>query len=368
MEAALYDDRDGFFTRGGGAGRADGDFVTSPEVGPLFGVLVARFLDRSWDGLERPDPFVVVEAGAASGRLAGAVLRATPACAPALRYVLVERSAELRARQRDHLRLEPADEALGPFASGHDPDDALEPVTGMGPILTQLDELPAIAVDGVLLANELLDNLPVRIVERTGHGWDEVRVGCVDEDAGPRFVEVLVAAPPALAAEAETVAAGADVPAGSRLPVPVQLGPLLDAAAALIRHGDVVLVDYLATARELVERGPAGWLRTYRQHDRGADALDAPGSRDITVDVPLEHLVAVARRAGFELVERTTQRDWLTALGIDELVDAGAATWRERAHLGDLEAVAARSRVHEADALTDPAGLGGHGVVVLHRA
>src|SRR5689334_22632426 len=179
MEAALYDDPDGFFARGRGAGRAGADFVTSPEVGPLFATLVARALDRSWVRLGRPDPFVVVEAGAGSGRLASGVLRAAPACAPALRYVLVERSAGLRARQRELLAVEPADEALGPFAAGSDPDDALEPVTGMGPIVAQLDELPAVAVDGVLLANELLDNLPVRVVARTAHGWDEVRVGCV---------------------------------------------------------------------------------------------------------------------------------------------------------------------------------------------
>ena len=64
MEAALYDDRDGFFTRGAGAGRAGADFVTSPEVGPLFGRLVARALDRSWAAMGEPDPFdSVVMAG-----------------------------------------------------------------------------------------------------------------------------------------------------------------------------------------------------------------------------------------------------------------------------------------------------------------
>ena len=72
------------------------DFVTSPEVGTLFGALVARALDASWHELGAPDPFVVIEAGAGRGRLAADVLRAAPACAPALRYVLVERSAALR--------------------------------------------------------------------------------------------------------------------------------------------------------------------------------------------------------------------------------------------------------------------------------
>src|SRR6188508_690824 len=88
VEVALYGD-DGFFTRARGAGRAGRDFVTSPEVGPLFGTLVARALDRWWAELDHPDPFVVVEAGAGRGVLARDVLAAGPECAPALRYVLV---------------------------------------------------------------------------------------------------------------------------------------------------------------------------------------------------------------------------------------------------------------------------------------
>jgi len=90
VEEALYGDG-GFFSSGHGAGRAGADFVTSPEVGQLFGALVAQYLDRVWDDLDRPDPFVVIEAGAGRGRLAADVLAASPRCAPALRYVLVER-------------------------------------------------------------------------------------------------------------------------------------------------------------------------------------------------------------------------------------------------------------------------------------
>jgi SAM-dependent MidA family methyltransferase len=81
MEAALYEPDAGFFARGHGAGRARGDFVTSPEVGPLFGACVARALDRWWRDLGAPDPFVVLEAGAGPGRLCREVLRAEPECA-----------------------------------------------------------------------------------------------------------------------------------------------------------------------------------------------------------------------------------------------------------------------------------------------
>ncbi|MDQ3353756.1 MAG: SAM-dependent methyltransferase, partial [Actinomycetota bacterium] len=96
VDAALYGPG-GFFVAGGrGAGRR-ADFVTSVEVGPLFGAVVANALDTEWERLGRPDSFVVVEAGAGRGALARDVLGTGPACAVALRYVCVERSARLRA-------------------------------------------------------------------------------------------------------------------------------------------------------------------------------------------------------------------------------------------------------------------------------
>src|SRR5215204_3597415 len=125
VDAALYDEDGGFYAAGGGAGRAGRDFVTSPEVGVLFGALVARFLDRAWDDLSRPDPFVVVDAGAGRGRLVADVLRADPACSRAL------------------LTFEPADRALGP-AVREEPDEAPTPVEGIGPIVTSLPEFPAL--------------------------------------------------------------------------------------------------------------------------------------------------------------------------------------------------------------------------------
>ena len=102
MRLALYGE-DGFYitTRAGGgrAGRR-GDFLTAAEVGPLFGVLVGRYLDAEWDRIGQPNPFVVVDAGAGPGTLARSVLAATPHCRDALTYVTVERSASLRATRR----------------------------------------------------------------------------------------------------------------------------------------------------------------------------------------------------------------------------------------------------------------------------
>ncbi len=368
QELALYAPDGGFFTSGGGAGRAGRDFVTSPETGQLFGMLLARHLDHVWSDLGRPDPFLVVEVGAGRGKLAADLLRATPECTPALRYVLVERSDALRARMRDLLTLEPADEALGPFVHGEDPDDASEPVAGTGPIVTVLAELPTITFPGVVLANELLDNLPVRIVERGPSGWQEVLVTLGEgEGASAGLVETLVPAAPALAAEADVVAAGVAVPLGARLPVPEVLAEWLDVVAGALRRGELLVLDYVAPAAELVARD-GGWLRTYRAHERGDDAYASPGTQDITADVPLEHLLHTAARAGLEPVLDVPQAEFLVGLGMDELVEEGRDIWRERAHLGDLEAIAGRSRVAEAAALSDPVGLGAHRVIAFRRA
>jgi len=133
VDVALYDPTYGFYATGGRAGRR-GDFLTSPEVGPLFGAVVARALDAWWRAAGEPPRCTVVDAGAGPGTLARAIRAAAPACGPALRYVLVERSAAQRAL--------------------HDPLVA----DGRGAVRSQA-ELPD-EVEGpcAVLANELLDN------------------------------------------------------------------------------------------------------------------------------------------------------------------------------------------------------------------
>src|SRR3954465_9073454 len=88
MDRALYGPG-GFFSSGRGAGRQR-DFITSPELGPLFGAVVARALDHWWDDLGRPDPYTVVEFGSGSGALASAIRTAEPRCESALRYIGIE--------------------------------------------------------------------------------------------------------------------------------------------------------------------------------------------------------------------------------------------------------------------------------------
>jgi SAM-dependent MidA family methyltransferase len=257
----------------------------------------------------------------------------------------------LREQQRGRLPLEPPDEALGPFAQQ---DDRAVPLPRLGPIVAALEDLPATSFDGIILANELLDNLPFGIAHFDGERWCEVRVGLDDE----RFVEVLVPLSEAF-----------DVPnvlPGARVPIPRALPAWFAQLATVLHRGYVLLVDYIVTLDELLARGN-GWLRTYRGHERRDSPLDAPGSCDITGDVVREQLLRAAHGAGFTLVAEHSQADWLRGLGIEELVEEGRRLWDEGAARGDLQAIEGRSRANEAAALTDPSGLGAHRVILLAR-
>lgn len=308
VERALYDPERGFYASGGRAGRR-GDFLTSPEVGPLFGAVLARALDRWWDELGRPEPFTVVDAGAGPGTLARTVALAAPACRAALRYVAVECSAAQRALQ----------------------PDGVERLAG----------LPDEPFVGVVVANELLDNLAFRLVERTADGWAEVHIA----DGAEVLVPLDEPYPPALA--------GLDAPAGARVPVQEAATLWLRAALGLVERGRVVVFDYADTTASMAVRQQHEWLRTYRGHERGGPPLDQPGTQDITVEVAVDQLAAV-RRPDLD----QSQADFLADHGIGALVDEGRRRWAEQAQVGDLAAIRARSRITEAEALCDPAGLG----------
>lgn len=328
IDLALYGEG-GFYGGGGGAGRRS-DFLTSPEVGPLFGAVVARALDGWWVALDRPDPFVVVEGGAGAGTLARSAMAARPVCAAALRWVCVERSAVLRAAAAAALDVEPPAHVLGGRA-------------GRGPLVAVVADLPAGPFTGVVVANELLDNLPPVIAQRTPHGWAEVRV---DEEGG-RLVEVVV---PSADIARSAARWAPEAPVGERLPLARQAARWVERARTCLGVGWVVCIDYgAATTVELAGRGFEGWLRTYRRHGRGGGWLADLGHQDITCDVPADQLQPAT-------VE--TQAAWLGRHGMQELTDAARRTWDERAAIGDLAALAARSRVSEAQALTDPSGLG----------
>ena len=344
MGAALYGPA-GFYTNGGGAGRRR-DYITSPETGPLFGAVVARALDTWWEDLGRPSPFMVAECGAGPGTLCRDILRAQPACAAELRYLLVDVAEPMRARHLTHrLPLVAPSELLGQIDITEDGDHVV--ARTQGPLVASVASLPDAALH-VVLANELLDNLPFDVARRGTDRWEEIRV---DVDADGNFQPTRVDLDTGRDEVMCRLAPGA--PAGATLPMPHAAVAWVGAThASLNARGRVVVIDYGATMSELATRD-GGWLRTYRGHERGRDPFAASGSCDITGDVAvdfvgLEHLASSV----------TTQREFLEEHGIGDLVADARRTWHEQAATGDLAALAARSRVGEADALLDPSGLG----------
>jgi SAM-dependent MidA family methyltransferase len=346
VDLALYHPEHGFYATVGRAGRR-GDFITSPEVGPLFGGVLARALDAWWDDLGRPDPFTVVEAGAGRGALAIAVQAARPACSGALTYVLVERSTRLRATQGEHLRLTPPALAL-PSASSE--DGTPPPLGGTGPRFTSLAELPAGPFTGVVVANELLDNLAFTLLERRGGAWFEVRVGLGRGDA---LIEVPVPAGEVLTRAVDALPGLDRAPDGARIPLQAQAVAWVGGALERVERGRVLVVDYASTTAALAGLPVEAWLRTYRGHQRGGPPLHDLGRQDVTTDVCLDQLARVRPPDVLR-----PQADLLRAHGIDELVEEGRRVWTERGAIGDLEAVRGRSRVREAEALLEAGGLG----------
>jgi len=352
MGFALYDPQFGFYVRGGRAGRS-ADFLTSPEVGPLFGAVLAGVLDQWWVAAGRPDPFVVAEVGAGPGTLARSIRFAAPECSASLLYVLVEQSAHQRSLHDEHLpgwMGERGGFELEAFVSS--------PQSGDGPQFVSAAELPS-TFAGVVLANELLDNLPTDIVRiRAGGEVEELQVALSDDEVGG--AEDAVLDPVAVPASAELAtsvaafhAAHPELPLDTWFPWQQQAQTWLHKARSHLNRGHILVIDYAASTADLAQREELGWLRTYHDQQRGGHPLDAPGSQDITCDVAIDQL-----QFGWPTTEVLPQADFLRRNGIDELVEAGLTVWNERAHLGDLAAIRGRSAMREAEALLDPDGLG----------
>jgi SAM-dependent MidA family methyltransferase len=196
-------------------------------------------------------------------------------------------------------------------------------------------------VVGVVLANELLDNLPFRLLERGMEGWQEVRV---DHDVA----EALVPDPSGVG---ERLVPGARP--GARIPVQAAAAGWLATALDVVVRGRVVVLDYADTTPSMAGRQWTEWVRTYRGHGRGGHPLADLGRQDVTCDVAVDQLAAVRPPSADR-----SQAEFLRQHGVDELAAEARGAWQERAHIGDLQALVARSRVAEAAALTDPSGLG----------
>jgi len=299
MELALYGDHGYYASPPVGPA---GDFVTSPHVHPVFAELLARALAELHDGLGHPSPWRLVEAGAGDGTLAAQLLPALPAPV-------------------DVVAVDVAPGALGSLAG----------IDGVTPA----DDLPADGWD-VLIANELLDNLPFRVV-RDGR---EVRVG-VDGDA---FVETLVDL------DDELTAFG-DRPDGV---VPIGALGFVDRLADAMagRPGYALLIDYGAVS------GPDA-VHGYSSHRVVEDVLAAPGATDVTAGVDMDLLAERARARGVHASPVVDQRSALVALGFEAWFhDQLAAQHRQLEERDGLGAVRTWSAKSRATLLVDPAALG----------
>lgn len=327
MERALYDPVHGYYaSRDARAGWA-GDFLTSPQLDPAFGELWARAIVELWGALGRPDDLHVIEVGPGEGGFAVAILDALPAeVAEVLSYRLVERAPQARDRQRALLGGDPR----------VDWSESLE-------TLPQVDA-------GVVLANEVLDNLPVDLLEVREGSLHEVRVGA---RAG-ELVEVTaneVAAPP-----------GVDptgLAEGHRIEVRPGTGAFVRAAARSISRGVLVFIDYGYRREEILAR-PGGTIVCYSRAGADALPLKAPGTKDITAHVDWSAFASDLARAGLDPLGPFAQRDVLRAVGARELDRT-----LEREHARALaegrgaDAVGSLSRRHALRALLDRGGLGG---------
>lgn len=292
METALYAPGLGYYVTERPIFGATGDFVTAPELSPLFAACVANGIA---DLLARVGGGDVVEFGAGSGRLAAAVGAAlVERDAPIAKYRIVEPSAALAARQRERV-------AQSPAASAH---------------FEWLDGPPRGDWQGIAFANEVVDALPVDRFRVTATGAEAL--GVVADGEGFAF-----AARPADDALAEAVEA-IQRALPSRMPPgyvsearPGQRDWLQGAAASLTR-GAILLVDYgLPRAQYYHPSRDGGTLCAFRRHRRVEDVLSNAGIQDLTAWVDFSALADDAAVCGLELGGFATQAHYLIETGVE---------------------------------------------------
>ena len=320
QELALYGEG-GFFAVGPVRSSATGDFMTSPEVSPWFGRTIGKFLAKR-------DIVTLVEAGAGTGSL----LRTLLPVLDGVEAWAVEASPMAR--------------------------DCLQRVVAAERVVESLQDLPSGAV-GAIVANELLDNLPVAIAVKTTDGWHEHYV----DRAGEELVFVEVEARPEVLTWADSY--GGQVPVGGIVEVQLRAAAWLREAIDLLASGVILLIDYGGTVEELEPRRSTGTLRTYRGHHLGPDPLLEPGETDITVDVNFTALMDVAEDMGCA-VELFRQDDFLGEHGLREVVSQLKHEELAHARAGNtMQQLEVRNERISAETLLHPRGLGDFRVLVV---
>jgi Uncharacterized conserved protein len=326
MDLALYDPAGGYYRSAEARPGRGGDFLTAPETHPIFGATLARALDEIWQRLDRPSRFVIREHGAGDGALAASILTGLRVSGSGLAETVRYQPVEVDPR-----RVEAFVDRLGAIGFGaavETPGD--DPTTG------------------VVLANEVLDALPVHRVVQRGDELLELRVGIrdggfADVEAAPSTPQLFVQ----LAAEGITLADG------QHAEVCLALDGWVSEAAAGLGQGALLLVDYGYPATELYDpvRRRDGTLRAYLRHRVHDDPYIHVGRQDLTAHVDVDAVQRAAAEAGLVHLGTTTQAEFLVGLGMDELlrtIQSDPATTME-------DYLAVRSAVMR---LLDPAAMG----------
>jgi SAM-dependent MidA family methyltransferase len=328
MEMCLYDPESGFFASGAVRPGERGDFVTSPEVSPWFG----RFLGRWAIEAAPSDDAILVEIGSGSGSLLEPLVDEAG-----------DRFSEVFAVE--------VSEAARVAIAGRIPS-----VT----VVSSINDLPHDR-QAVVIANEVLDNMPSRLVERTADGWVEVRVG---ESEGALSL-VSQQADQGLSGWCDANLGSA--PPGHLLAAQQRFLPWLEEFTATLTSFSACVVDYAGSTRELSRQREGATVRSYRSQRSGLDYLSHPGETDITLDVNADVLAVAAHEAGIEM-RTVDQRTFLSDHGAAHVLSDLSDAQIEHASRGDVMAqLASRSESVDISALIDNKGLGGFSVFVMSR-
>lgn len=328
MERCLYTPGLGYYSAGSAKFGESGDFVTAPELGPLFATCVAEAVAPVLQQLGPQAEFL--EIGGGSGAFAETMLkRLLQLDAMPARYAILEPSADLRERQRERL------------GSGLIPPvfDCIE----------WLDAPPSESWSGVLFANEVVDALPTpRFVLRDGEVFEEQ----VALDGEGRFVRTDRPADALLAAAVRHVERylGQPFPDGYRSELLPQLPYWVQAVMGGLQAGAMLFVDYGYPRREYyLPQRDGGTVRAFYRHRMHNDVYRWPGLQDLTASVDFTALAEAGTHAGFELAGYCNQASFLLGNGLAQRLEEVQAR-------GD-EALALRFG-NEAKRLTLPTEMG----------
>ncbi|MGI9529816.1 MAG: SAM-dependent methyltransferase [Acidimicrobiia bacterium] len=326
MALCLYDPDAGFFASDTVRAGTDGDFVTSPEVSPWFGRLIGR-----WAAEQFPQgTATLLEVGGGTGAL--------------LEALVVE-----------------SGDAFGEIAAVELSPGARRSIGERVPrsrLFADVAELPA-DVPVVVVVNELLDNLPTRLVERTAGGWNELLVGESDGALG------FVSAPADSELSAWCDRRLGSVHNGAVLAAQIEVEQWLTKLLGHFSSARVLVIDYADSTSRLAERPRQDIVRTFARQRSGHDLFAEPGSTDITLEVNSDVVVSAIEDLGAS-VTVTDQRTFLTCLGADEAIESLVEVSHERARSGDVMGqLVAASEAKGLRALLDPSGLGGFAVISI---